>query len=526
MNKSIIIVGAGIAGLAAGCYAQMNGYDSQIFELHNLPGGLCTAWERRGYVFDGCIHYLFGSGPGQPYHQLWEELGAVQGRRMINHDELTRVCDPHGDTLTVYCDPDRLAGHMKEIAPDDVRTIDELCQGIRRLMTFDLSIMQQKPKPLMTGLDWAHMGRSMLPYIVPLARWGMVSARDFAQRCQDPFLRIAIPQMFGWPDIPMLVGMSLLAYMQNGNAGFPAGGSLEFARAIERRYLDLGGQIHYRAPVEKILVEDAPGGGRRAVGIRLYNDDIIRADYVISTADGRATIFDMLGGEFANRTLRRRYDGHLPLHSQVQISLGVKRDLSHEPHWITYLLRQPVTLAGEDRHEIGVKHYCFDPSLAPPGRSVLIATVTTQYQYWQRIYGHKLYDTEQDQVSDLIIDYLDDNLYSGLRQEIEVIDEATPLSYERFTGNWQGSSCGWLLTKQTMPMMILGLDKTLPGLRNFYMAGQWVEPGGSVPIVAMSGRNVIQLICHADGHPFRTTTPPATSVPDIAASVEKETVLS
>jgi phytoene dehydrogenase-like protein len=52
-DKSVIIIGAGIAGLAAGCYARMNGYRTQIFELHDLPGGLCTAWERGGYVFDG-----------------------------------------------------------------------------------------------------------------------------------------------------------------------------------------------------------------------------------------------------------------------------------------------------------------------------------------------------------------------------------------------------------------------------------------------------------------------------------------
>jgi phytoene dehydrogenase-like protein len=474
MTKSIIIIGAGIAGLSAGCYAQMNGYTSQIFELHNLPGGLCTAWQRGGYTFDGCIHYLFGSGPGQPYHQLWEELGAVQQRRMINHSELLRVCDPLGDTLTVYCNPDQLATHMKEISPGDARPIDELCQGIRHFRQFDLSLMQQKPNALMTGQDWAKMGQTMLPYVLPLARWGMVSARDFAARFQDPFLRRAIPQMFGWPAIPMMVGMSLLAYMQNGNAGFPAGASLDFARAIEQRYLALGGRIHYKAPVEKILVADATGGGRQAVGVRLYSDEIARADYVISAADGRATIFDMLGGEFVNHKIRQAYDGHLPLHSQVQISLGVKRDFSQQPHWITYLMRQPLTLAGEERHAIGIKHYCFDPSLAPPGKSALIAAITTHYGYWQRLYGHKLYDTEQDQVSDTVIDYLEQQLYPGLRKDIEVVDEATPLSYERYTGNWQGSSCGWLLTKQTMPMMILGVDKTLPGLRNFiWPANGW-----------------------------------------------------
>jgi phytoene dehydrogenase-like protein len=54
-EKSIIIIGGGIAGLAAGCYARMNGYRAHIFELHTLPGGLCTSWDRKGYTFDGCI---------------------------------------------------------------------------------------------------------------------------------------------------------------------------------------------------------------------------------------------------------------------------------------------------------------------------------------------------------------------------------------------------------------------------------------------------------------------------------------
>lgn len=507
-SKSIIIVGGGIAGLAAGCYGQMNGYRTQIFEMHYLPGGLCTAWERGPYVFDGCIHYLFGTGPGQPFHQVWAELGAVQGRRFIQHDELMRVVDPDGRTLIAYCDPDRLESHMKQLSPADGRLIEAMCQGIRQLRRFDMTLTQQKPKPLMTAQDWGAMGRQVLPFIAPMARWARISARDFAARFKDPFLRRAVAYMFSWPDIPMMVGLSLLAYMQNGNAGVPVGASLEFARAIERRYLELGGQIHYRSQVEKILVEDDPSGrGKRAVGVRLYDDSIHRADYVISAADGRGTIFDMLGGEFVDRSIKRTYDGHMPLHSQVQISLGVNRDLTGEPHWVTYLLNEPITIAGEDRYDIGVKNYCFDPSLAPPGKSAVIAMMTTHYGYWQRIYGRKLYDTEQTQVSDIIQDFLDKNIYPGISADTEVVDEATPLSYERYTGNWQGSSCGWLLTKQTMPTMIQGMRKTLPGLRNLYLAGQWVEPGGSVPVVAMSGRNAIHVICHQDGLPFVTTTP-------------------
>ena len=45
-EKTVAIIGAGIAGLSAGCYARMNGYQTRIFEAHNLPGGLCTGWTR------------------------------------------------------------------------------------------------------------------------------------------------------------------------------------------------------------------------------------------------------------------------------------------------------------------------------------------------------------------------------------------------------------------------------------------------------------------------------------------------
>jgi phytoene dehydrogenase-like protein len=240
--------------------------------------------------------------------------------------------------------------------------------------------------------------------------------------------------------------------------------------------------------------------------VRLYNDEIHAADYVISAADGHGTIFDMLDGQFVDRQIKRTYDGHMPIHSQVQVSLGVKRDLSAEPHWVTYLLDEPLLIIGEERYEVGVKHYCFDPSLAPAGKSVVEIMLTSKYGYWQRIYGRCLYDTEQIQVSDILTDFLE-KLYPGIHQDIEFADVATPLSYERYTGNWLGSTCGWLLTKDTMLMMIQGMDKTLPGLKNFYLAGQWVEPGGSVPIVALSGRNAIQLVCHQDEWAFTTSTP-------------------
>ena len=62
MARHLLIVGGGVAGLSAGCYAQRSGFRTTIVE-HNLAlGGVCTAWHRGPYTIDGCIHWLTG-GP-------------------------------------------------------------------------------------------------------------------------------------------------------------------------------------------------------------------------------------------------------------------------------------------------------------------------------------------------------------------------------------------------------------------------------------------------------------------------------
>ncbi len=501
MEKNILIIGAGIAGLSAGCYGQVNGYRTQIFELHDLPGGLCTAWDRKGFIFDGCIHYLFGSAPGKPFNQVWEELGVLKNLNLIHHTEFMRVIDSNGVTAIAYSDPDLLATHlMRLINPfsgGDMRRVQDLADGVRKFERFDMALMFEKPRSLMNLMDWAGLGLLMTPFLRPLAKWGRLSAADFANRFQEPFLRRAISQMFGWPEIPMMAALALLAYMKQQNAGFPAGGSLAFARRLESRYLELGGQIHYKSQVQKILVK-----GGRAVGVKLYDDAEIFGDVIISAADGRGTIFDLLDGQFISKDIQKLYSGNeLPIRTQVQVSLGVKRDLSLEPHWVTYLLNKPVLIAGQEQKEIGIKNYCFDPSLAPPGQSSVVVMLPSPYNYWQRIYGRKLYDTEQLQVADQVIEQID-QVYPGIGADVEVMDVATPLSFERYTGNWMGSTTGWLPSLKTMPYMFRGVKKTLPGLENFYMAGQWVEPGGSLPFAAMSGRNVIWMICQQEGKPF------------------------
>ncbi|MCR4426623.1 MAG: NAD(P)/FAD-dependent oxidoreductase [Firmicutes bacterium] len=499
MIRSIAIIGAGIGGLSAGCYARTNGYETDIFELHSGPGELCTSWRRGDYVFDGCIHWLVGTSPAGGFGQIWEELGALQGKRIVDHEELLRYEGPGGKYLALYTDADRLERHLKELAPGDLAAIEEFTGLIRRLAAMEMPI--ENPG-LFEGLK---LGLKMLPVLGAFRKYGPVSVREYAGRFSDPFLREAFAEMYGGMSGFPLLGLGfILAAMQKSDAGYPVGGSLEFARAIERRYLGLGGRVHYNARVERILVEDD-----RAVGVRTADGREHRADYVISAADGHSTIFGMLEGRYADDRLRGYYQGGLePFPPMIQVSLGVARDLSVEPPTASFPLRRPIVVAGKPRLRMGYRHFCYDPTMAPAGTSVVVVTFMTDYEYWRDLHADRgAYQAEKDRVAAAVVEGLAGR-FPGIEGQVEVVDVATPMTYEHYTANWRASFEGWLITAKTMGMMFRGgLPKSLPGLANFHMIGQWTVIGGGLPPAAKDRRDVIKKICLGDRRKFTTAKP-------------------
>jgi phytoene dehydrogenase-like protein len=286
------------------------------------------------------------------------------------------------------------------------------------------------------------------------------------------------------------------------------GGLQKVPEAMEQRYRDLGGEIHFRSRVAKILVEADPSGrGDRAVGVRLEDGTEHRADIVISAADGHTTIFDMLEGRYIDDKIRDRYDNPELFPPIFFVSLGVDRTFEKGAPSVggdVFLLDEPVTIAGKEWDRLAVHVYDFDPTVAPEGKTLLRLWLPTDFDYWQnlRAQDRERYKAEKQQVADQMIAQLD-RRYPGLADQVEMCDVATPATFERYTGNWQSSYMGWLFTPK---MMMSQIDKTLPGLDNFYMIGQWVGDS-SIPIAATSGRHVTQIICHKDKKPFATTVP-------------------
>ncbi len=505
-EKSIIIIGAGISGLSAGCYGQMNGYRTQIFEMHNKTGGVCTSWKRKGYTIQ-TAGWLTGARPeNNDFHAFWRELGAVQSQTFVDYEEYVRIEGPEGQVLTLYTDIDRLEKHLHDLAPEDKETIDGFIETLRGFTSFEMD--QDKPPELHSLFDKAKMMLGMIPAMLgPQGKWMKMTLADLPNEFKNPFLREALGKsllhaIFFDDRQGAMTLLNFLAGLHLKTSSYPVGGLQRVVDAIEQRYRDLGGEIHFKSRVAKILVEND-----KAVGVRLEDGTEFRADVVISAADGRATIFDMLEGKYVDDKIRERYDNPKLFPPIFFISLGVDRTFEKGAPSVAgdvFLFDEPVTIAGKERDRMAVHKYDFDPTVAPEGKILLRLWLPTDFDYWKdlRAQDRERYKAEKQQVADQMIAQLD-RRYPGLADQVEMCDVATPATFERFTGNWQSSYMGWLFTPESMMTQI---DKTLPGLDNFYMVGQWVG-GSSIPFAATSGRHVTQIICHEDDKPFETTVP-------------------
>jgi phytoene dehydrogenase-like protein len=466
--------------------------------MHDKPGGLCTSWEREDFTIS-TTGWVWGSGPANNgFHRFWQELGALQGREFVYYEEYARIEGRDGQIFILYTDIDRLEQHMLELAPEDREVIAEFISFLRVFTTFRMPV---ETPPEVAGPP---QPQAMPPF---LQKWMGMSLRDFSNLFSNPFMREAIGEglpnvVFFDPDVMLMMLVSPLASMHLKACGYPVGGSMKFVRAIERRYLDLGGKIYYESPVTEILVEN-----NEAVGVRLVDGTEIESDIVISAADGHTTIFDMLGGAYVNDEIHGYYDG-LPLYPPIlYISLGVNRSFDHVPVSVggeVYPLAEPITIAKREWNWLAPHMYTYDPSRAPQGKTLVRVMLASDYKFWRDLkkFDPRRYKSEQEEIEDQVITLLD-RRYPGFADQVEMCDVATPVSFERYTGNWQGSYLGWLTTPETGAMH---MSKTLPGLTDLYMVGTWVMEG-SLSMAATSGRHVTQIICHKDGRPFVTTVP-------------------
>ncbi len=491
--KRVIIIGAGVAGLTCGIYAQKNGFETEIFEQHTLPGGECTGWDRGQYHFDGCIHWLVGSKPGTSLHRMWRDTGALDDTVAIHPCEAFARYEDGDKTVTLYTDAEKLQAHLIEIAPEDKAAIKKLCADIRKMG--DMEMPLDKPMDLFTAKDGLKFLTHDFGAAIRSMHYGKLTMGQLVEQFKSPLIRRALLTSF-----PAHYGamsfVSTIAGMHAGDCGLPEGGSRAFAKRMAKRYEALGGKAHYRAKVEKILVENG-----KAAGIRLADGTLVYADYVVSCADANFTFTQLLDDQYTPELYRNLFSSpkEYPAITCAIVYMGIDADLPRPCSTLYVQREQPATVCGIETNCIQFNHYGTGGFTAPEGKCVVAAFYDADYDHWKTLYADKdAYRREkqlleQDAIKELY------RRFPQAQGKVETTDVVTPMTYERYCNAWRGNWMSWTYRQKEIPSYFPGI---LPGLENFLLAGLWTLPPGGLPGSGAAGRFAAHRLCLMNGIDF------------------------
>ncbi|KLU60161.1 phytoene desaturase (lycopene-forming) [Peptococcaceae bacterium CEB3] len=482
--KKVIVVGAGIAGLTAGIYARQSGFDVAIYESHTIPGGASTSWRRKGYLFEGGMHWLTGSAPKSPLHKLWREVGALDDSVDIYNRDPFLALEVSGQTVCLYRDIDKLRQHFLQISPADTKEIIRLCGDIKKFTKITMPISDIKGVKVKTksSLPLSSLF-GLLPVLPRLSSYANQTAKEFSERFKSPLLQLLFQNIVGpdWNATSMIFTAATLAA---GDGGYPKGGSLGMANRMAKYFEKLGGTIHYGKAVREIQVRDG-----MAYGV-IVDEDLIQADAVIVTQDTLVAIDRLFDSPMREPWAVRMRKNTKPVLNTF-IGIGVKADLSDMPENLTFVTAEPLICGGVPQSAISIINYASYEGYAPQGCTAVTSIIMGDtYDYWKACRDNGTYEAEKQKLAEAFIEILAKR-YPKTAGKAAVWDVATPLTYERYLGSYKGS---WMSTLGKGSKMESYPTKP-ESINNVYFAGQRLRTPGGLPVAAETGRKAVQYLC-------------------------------
>ena len=490
MMRKVIVIGAGIAGLSAAIYAQRSGFDVTLCEQHYRAGGMCTGWKRKGYLFEGTAHWLAGTNPETELHQLWRETGALTDATNIFLRDAFHAVEWEGQTVNLYCDLEKTVAQLRLLSPPDEKALSRLARDVKsfscmQMPIFDIKgVRAQNPRrPSLATL------MKMLPVLPKLLRWNRITCKAYAEQFRHP----AIRRLFRFlPDSRSLTSLiAILATLNRGDAGYPEGGSLAMVDRMTKTFEAMGGQLLLKTRVKKVNIE-----GGKVTGVTLETGNttgvspeprFLPADAVIVTQETMAAVDQLFDISLNDKWLKHLCENTKPVVCTF-VCVGIRAEL---PRMLAWELPEPITFAGITVSKIGFDNYAEYEGYAPKGCTPLTSVLTGDtYHFWKKAKDEGRYTEEKQKLANQISRVIRDK-YPQTEGAIEVIDIATPLTYERYTGAHHGS---W--------MSIVGVGdkmKVYPGflksVEGLYFAGHRLMTPGGLPVALHTGRKAAQMVC-------------------------------
>jgi len=485
-RQDVVVIGAGLGGLAAAAVLARGGLRVLLLERHNVPGGYATSFVRNRFEFEVALHELSGIGTPGNRGLLYESLDAlgVAGKvEFLPVPDLYRSVFPG---LDITLPPGREA-YVARLCDRFPREAD----GIRRFMNraFDLHgelVAFQRNRGPGNPLTAPARMKNTVRYL-PVT-WGQVLGRDV----KDPAARAVLSQYWGYFGLPpsqasyLYFANALAGYVLHG-ASFVKGRSQALSAAFLSVLEEAGGAFRMSCGVRRVRV-----AGGRVTGVVTDPGEEIPARFVVSNADPVTTCRDLIGAENVPPSFFRQLRSRTLAVSTLNVYLGIARsmeDLGIRDHEV--FVNRTLDHERQFRGALGLNVpegfalTCYNavwPEISPPDTSIVVLTAPMMGEPWTRVAPHEYVDTK-NRIADGML-ALAEEVVPGLRDAVEEVEVSTPLTNMRYAGTLGGSIYGFAQPAHDHTVLRIPQRGPVEGL---YFAGAWTRPGGGFEPAMMSG---------------------------------------
>ena len=509
----VAIIGAGLGGLTAAAYLARAGHSVAVFDGHYVAGGCATGFargsSRERYVFDVGVHYVGEGGPGGLFEDLLRPIDAQVEFQQLDPDGFDRLVFPDFE-FRIPTDRAVYRDRLVDLFPAEHRGIDRYMACLAQIQIL-MDALRASSGRMTPATAATLMGRA--PRVAGMMATGLSTGSLLDLCTRDPRLRAVLLGQNGDYALPPsevspLFHGGLANHYFDSGAWYPKGGGQRIADVIAASVEAAGGTIHLQTRVDRVIVERG-----RAVGVELATRDgvprTVRARAVLSNADPRRTLLELVGSEHVPRRWTRRAQGWTLSDGIFMTCLGIDGDVTDAGvencnYWVFdhYDTERLYTSMRADRGAVP-QGACITSASAkdPDGgghcredRSTIeVMTALPADPGWWGVDAADVADgsyrrdpryvARKQSIEDSLVQRLD-TTFPGLAGRIVFQESATPVSHIRYTRASTGSGYGLAATPAQFG---LNRPRTRLPLNGLFCAGASCSHGHGVLPAIQSG---------------------------------------
>ncbi len=504
----LIVIGAGNGGLMTACRAAQLGLKVMVVEKHNLPGGAATSFVRGRFEFDASLHEIpdFGKGEmrGELGH-LFDELGIETTmhpikdafRYVVEKDGIRKydITFPHGK--------DKVMALIARECPEDVEAMGEflrLAGSIGRGLAYLGSV---RGKPDMEILMREHQEFMKL---MTMSAGDLFRELGMTEKCRDilsaywPYQGTDIDTVDATRYLMMVYG-----YFVNG-AYVPEMRSHSLSVAIVKRATELGCRFLFNTEVTRVLTNHGV-----VCGVELNDGTVLETAAVASNAYPEIVYSKLLDDrslvpEFELKKANAREYGFRAF--SVYLGLDAPpEEIGVEDYTVFISTTEDSSVICENSKTREGTEYALDvcclnmaiPDCSPEGTTQMVLTISYTGDAWADV-SEENYMKVKREVTDKMIDDLERIMGYKIREHIEEIEIASPVTFARYMASPQGSIYGYSSLKwdgMSSRTLAAGMEQTVPGL--FFVGGHGSSLSGYFPTYSSGNRAAFQIMGYVRG---------------------------